>query len=63
MAALKVMFPRLRRNRVQAKGVVFRDLPEPGLYVEVGAIHRADNRSKGLAALLQVLADVADGGH
>jgi DNA-binding transcriptional LysR family regulator len=45
---------------VQAKGVVFRELPEPGLFVDVGAIYRTDNRSKSLVALLEVLGEMVD---
>jgi DNA-binding transcriptional LysR family regulator len=44
-------------QRVQARGVVFRPLPEPGLFVHTGAIYRADNSSKSLLALLAVLSE------
>jgi DNA-binding transcriptional LysR family regulator len=47
-------------RRVQMEGVVFRELKDVQMSVEVGVIHRPDKSSRALRVLLQVLADLSD---
>lgn len=50
----------LMARRLQAKGVVFCELADPGLAVQTGVIYRANNSSKNLLALLRVLKDLGN---
>lgn len=47
-------------QRLQMKGVIFRDLADPGLVVRTAVVYRTDHSSSSLSALLRVLKDLAD---
>jgi DNA-binding transcriptional LysR family regulator len=47
-------------RRVHMEGVVFRELKDVRMNVEVGVIHRPDKSSRALQALLQVLHELSD---
>lgn len=47
-------------RRMRVEGVVFRELQDTGLTIEIGVIYRPDKSSRALQALLQVLAELSD---